>query len=106
MADAPRARRLAVRIREIVASTLEMQVKDPRLRPFVKHQGPHTAATVDALLAAARDADAEVRRARAGASYAGDPDPYRAEAAGEGPADPTGDRAGAGAAPPRPCGGG
>src|SRR6266550_700204 len=31
MVDAPRARRLAVRIREIVASTLEMQVKDPRL---------------------------------------------------------------------------
>ncbi len=31
MADAPRARRLAVRIREIVASTLEMRVKDPRL---------------------------------------------------------------------------
>ncbi|MGI8693418.1 MAG: 30S ribosome-binding factor RbfA [Geodermatophilaceae bacterium] len=31
MVDAPRARKLAVRIREIVASTLEMQVKDPRL---------------------------------------------------------------------------
>jgi ribosome-binding factor A len=31
MADEARARRLAVRIREIVASTLEMQVKDPRL---------------------------------------------------------------------------
>ena len=31
MADAARARRLAVRIREIVASTLEHQVKDPRL---------------------------------------------------------------------------
>ncbi len=31
MADPARARRLAVRIREIVASTLEMQVKDPRL---------------------------------------------------------------------------
>jgi len=31
MADAARARKLAVRIREIVASTLEMQVKDPRL---------------------------------------------------------------------------
>lgn len=31
MADAPRARKLAVRIREIVASTLELQVKDPRL---------------------------------------------------------------------------
>lgn len=31
MADQARARRLAVRIREIVASTLERQVKDPRL---------------------------------------------------------------------------
>lgn len=31
MADQARARRLAVRIREIVASTLENQVKDPRL---------------------------------------------------------------------------
>ena len=31
MADPARARRLAVRIREIVASTLETQVKDPRL---------------------------------------------------------------------------
>jgi len=31
MADPARARRLAVRIREIVASTLEHQVKDPRL---------------------------------------------------------------------------
>lgn len=31
MADLARARRLAVRIREIVATTLERQVKDPRL---------------------------------------------------------------------------
>ncbi|MFV0532532.1 MAG: 30S ribosome-binding factor RbfA [Cumulibacter sp.] len=31
MADEARARRLAVRIREIVADTLERQVKDPRL---------------------------------------------------------------------------
>lgn len=31
MADVARARKLAVRIREIVAATLEMQVKDPRL---------------------------------------------------------------------------
>jgi ribosome-binding factor A len=150
MADAPRARRLAVRIREIVASTLEMQVKDPRLGmitvtdarvtpdlreatvfytvygddaeraataaaldsargvlrsqvgrqtgvkftptlTFVPDRVPDTAANVDALLAAARDADAEVRRARAGASYAGDPDPYRLEP----PAEPTGERAAA-----------
>jgi ribosome-binding factor A len=31
VADHARARKLAVRIREIVATTLEMQVKDPRL---------------------------------------------------------------------------
>jgi ribosome-binding factor A len=31
MADAARARKLAVRIREVVADTLELQVKDPRL---------------------------------------------------------------------------
>ena len=31
MADAPRARRMAGRIKQIVASTIEMQVKDPRL---------------------------------------------------------------------------
>jgi ribosome-binding factor A len=147
MVDAPRARRLAVRIREIVASTLEMQVKDPRLGmitvtdarvtpdlreatvfytvygddaeraataaaldsargvlrsqvgrqtgvkftptlTFVPDEVPTTAANVDALLAAARDADAEVRRARAGASYAGDPDPYRPEPAEDAPGDP------------------
>ncbi len=31
MVDVARARKLAVRIREIVASTIELQVKDPRL---------------------------------------------------------------------------
>ncbi len=31
MVDVARARKLAVRIREVVANTLEMQVKDPRL---------------------------------------------------------------------------
>jgi ribosome-binding factor A len=31
MVDAARARKLAVRIRQVVATTLEMQVKDPRL---------------------------------------------------------------------------
>jgi len=141
-----------VRIREIVASTLEMQVKDPRLGmvtvtdarvtpdlreatvfytvygdeaaraataaalesargvlrtqvgrqtgvkftptlTFVPDEVPTTVASVEALVAAARDADAELRRARAGAAYAGDPDPYRVEATGEDGAaqDPTGD---------------
>src|SRR5277367_6468664 len=31
MVDGPRARRMAARIKQIVASTLETQVKDPRL---------------------------------------------------------------------------
>ena len=137
MADPARARRLAVRIREIVASTLEMQVKDPRLGmvtitdakltpdlrdatlyytvygddaaragsaaalesargvlraqvgrqtgikftptlTFVADAVPEHAAQIDELLAVARAADAGLAEVRAGASYAGDPDPYRA----------------------------
>jgi ribosome-binding factor A len=136
MPDVARARRLAVRIREIVASTLEMQVKDPRLGmititdarltpdlreatvfytvlgdeaaradtraaldsargvlrtqvgrqtgvkftpslTFVADQIPETARTIDTLLDRAREADQEVARVREGASYAGDPDPYK-----------------------------
>jgi ribosome-binding factor A len=140
MPDVARARRLAVRIREIVASTLEMQVKDPRLGmititdarvtpdlreatvfytvfgdeqdragtaaaldsargvlrtqvgrqtgvkftpslTFIADVVPETARSVEELLAKARDADEEVRRASAGADYAGDPDPYKPEPA-------------------------
>ena len=131
-----RARKLADRIRVIVAETLEMRVKDPRLgfvtitdaritgdlgeatvfytvygddaaladtavalesakgvlRSEVGHQTglrrtptlafvadalPDTAKTIDDLLLRAAAADAEVHRAAAGATYAGDPDPYR-----------------------------
>src|SRR3954451_22028682 len=39
----------------------------------VQDQAKH----IDELLAAARDADAEVQRIAAGAKYAGDPQPYR-----------------------------
>ncbi len=39
---------------------------------------PENAHRIDELLAAARSADAEVAERAAGASYAGDPDPYRA----------------------------
>lgn len=136
MADPARARRLAVRIREIVASTLEMQVKDPRLGmvtitdarltpdlrdatlyytvygdeasraetaaalesargvlrsqvgrqtgikftptlAFVADAMPQHAAQIDELLAVAREADAGLAQVREGATYAGDPDPYR-----------------------------
>jgi len=135
-AQQARARKIADRIRVIVAETLEMRVKDPRLgfvtitdaritgdlgeatvfytvygdevaladtaaalesakgvlRSEVGHQTglrrtptltfiadalPDTAKTIDDLLQRAAAADAEVHRAAAGASYAGDPDPYR-----------------------------
>ncbi|HEX7354940.1 MAG TPA: 30S ribosome-binding factor RbfA [Mycobacteriales bacterium] len=136
MVDRPRARRLAVRIRQVVAETLERQVKDPRLSlvtvtdarltgdlreatvfytvlgddaawadsalalasatglvrstvgralgvrftptiTFVPDQVPGEGRRVDALLAAARDADAGLSAVRAGKSPAGEADPYR-----------------------------
>lgn len=136
MVDVARARKLAVRIREIVASTIELQVKDPRLGmvtitdakvtpdlreatlyytvygsdserqssamalesakgvlrsqvgrqtgvrytpslQFVADVVPETAGKIEALLAQARKADAEVHALAEGAAPAGDPDPYR-----------------------------
>ncbi len=136
MVDGPRARRMAARIKQIVASTVESQVKDPRLgmvtitdvrltgdlhdatvfytvlgsdeeiqestqalesakgsiRSEVGRQTgvrftptitfrldavPEVAGQIDALLAAAAAADAEVERARVNAAYAGEQDPYR-----------------------------
>lgn len=136
MADAARARKLADRIKVIVAETLEMRVKDPRLGfitvtdarvtndlqsatvfytvlgddaektataaaldsargvlrsevgrqtgvrhtptlDFVADAVPENAAHIEELLAQVAAADAEVHRAAAGATYAGDPDPYR-----------------------------
>ncbi len=136
MADAPRARKLAVRIREIVASTLEMQVKDPRLGmvtitdtrvtpdlreatvfytvygddaavtastvalesargvlraavgrqtgikftptlAFILDAVPAATRELDELLAKTQAADAQLAQVRDGATYAGEPDPYR-----------------------------
>jgi ribosome-binding factor A len=136
MADAARARKLAVRIREIVAETLRTQVKDPRLGmvtvtdakvtadlhdatvyytvygdeteraataaalesargvlrsavgrqtgvrftptlAFSLDEVPDTAKHIAELLEEARRADEEVQRKAAGASYAGEADPYR-----------------------------
>ncbi|MPQ97231.1 30S ribosome-binding factor RbfA [Modestobacter sp. I12A-02628] len=136
MADPARARRLAVRIRQIVSSTLEMQIKDPRLGmvtitdarvtsdlreatvfytvygsteeiadsaaalasatgvlrstvgkqtgikfvptlTFVADIVPDTARELEEALERARHADAELARAREGAQYAGEADPYR-----------------------------
>jgi ribosome-binding factor A len=136
MADPARARKLAVRIRQIVSAAIESQIKDPRLGmvtvtdarvtsdlreatvfytvygdetqvadsakalasatgvlrstvgrqtgikfvpslEFVADMVPDTARELDAALERVRHADAELARIREGASYAGDPDPYR-----------------------------
>ena len=136
MADPARARKLAVRIRQIVSSAIETQIKDPRLGmvtvtdarvtgdlreatvfytvygdqnqvedsakalssatgvlratvgrqtgikfvptlSFVADIVPDTARELDAALERVRHADAELARAREGAQYAGEPDPYR-----------------------------
>jgi ribosome-binding factor A len=134
--DIARARKLAVRIREITAATLEREVKDPRLGmvtvtdarvtpdlreatvfytvfgdevaraesaaalesargvvraavgrstgirytptiAFVLDVVPGQAEHLTEVLAEAAEQDALVAAARVGASYAGDPDPYR-----------------------------
>lgn len=136
MADSPRSRRMAGRVKQIVASYIESQIKDPRLGmvtvtdvkitgdlhdasvyytvlgddveradsaaaleaakgqirsevgrqtgvkftptvSFYLDELPQSAQHIDELLAAARQADAQVERARAHAVPAGDPDPYR-----------------------------
>jgi ribosome-binding factor A len=136
MADPARARKLAVRIRQIVSAAIEMQIKDPRLGmvtvtdakvtgdlreatvfytvygdeteiadsakaltsatgilratvgkqtgikfvptlTFVADIVPDTARELEEALERARHADAELARAREGAQYAGEPDPYR-----------------------------
>jgi ribosome-binding factor A len=147
MADPARARKLAVRIRQIVSSAIETQIKDPRLGmvtvtdarvtgdlreatvfytvygdrtqiedsakalasatgvlratvgrqtgikfvptlSFVADIVPDTARELDAALERVRHADAELARAREGAQYAGEPDPYRRPAE-EDPAEPS-----------------
>lgn len=135
MVDAPRARRVAVRIREIVAEMLEREIKDPRLglvtitdskltgdlreatlfytvfgtdeeraesaralesakgvlrtavgkRTGIKHTPslefiadaiPEQVASIDGLLAKARQSDADVAKVREGKTYAGEENPY------------------------------
>jgi ribosome-binding factor A len=44
---------------------------------FVADVIPETAHRIEELVSQARDADTELARARQGAQYAGDPDPYR-----------------------------
>jgi ribosome-binding factor A len=138
MTDPARVRRHAERVRELVASVVRTQIKDPRLGmititdaritadlreatvfytvlgdaaaeagtaaalesakgllrstvgkalglrhsptlAFVLDNVQDQAKHMEELLAAARDADAEVQRRAAGAKYAGDPQPYRVE---------------------------
>lgn len=136
MVDVARARRLGERIQEIVAETLELKVKDPRLGfitvtaarltpdlreatvfytvygseeeaietaaalesakglvrseigkrtgvkftpsvEFIRDALPETVRAIDDLLREAKAADALVTEQAAGATYAGDSDPYR-----------------------------
>jgi ribosome-binding factor A len=136
MTDVARARRLADRIKTVVAETVEFGVKDPRLGfvtftdarvtpdlrearlfytvlgddaahadtaaalesakgvlraeigkqcrlrftptlTFTADRVPETADHIEALVREAREADARVAAAAAGATPAGDPDPYR-----------------------------
>jgi ribosome-binding factor A len=136
MADPARARKLAVRIRQIVSAAVESQIKDPRLGmvtitdsrvtsdlreatvfytvygddeqvadsakalssatgvlrstvgkqtgikfvptlTFVADRVPDTARELDEAIERVRHADAELASLREGASYAGEPDPYR-----------------------------
>ena len=137
MVDVARARKLADRIKVVVAETLETRIKDPRLGfvtitdarvtgdlqqatvfytvygddaqkadtaaalesargvlrsevgrqtgvrltptlTFVADAVPENASHIEDLLAQVAAADAEVHRAAAGATYAGDADPYKA----------------------------
>ena len=137
MVDVARARKLADRIKVVVAETLETRIKDPRLGfvtitdarvtgdlqqatvfytvygddaqkadtaaalesargvlrsevgrqtgvrltptlTFVADAVPENASHIEELLAQVAAADAEVHRAAAGATYAGDADPYKA----------------------------
>lgn len=142
MTDTARARKLADRIRVVVAETLQRRIKDPRLGyvtitdtrvtgdlreatvfytvygddeeraasaaalesakgvlrsevgrqtgvrftptlAFVADALPDNARTIDDLLAKARAADEQVRKAATDAQYAGDADPYRKPAAAD-----------------------
>jgi ribosome-binding factor A len=142
VADHARARKLADRIKVVVAETLERRVKDPRLGfvtvtdtrvtgdlreatvfytvygddveradtaaalesvkgllrsevgrqtgvrftpslAFVADAVPDNARQIEDLLRRARESDAELARGAAGASFAGDPDPYRTPGAAE-----------------------
>ena len=106
MVDHPRARKVADRIKVIVAEYLEFRIKDDRLgfvtitdcrvtgdlqhatvfytvfgsdeeRQASADALPADSAHLEDVLAQTRARDAELARAAAGATYAGDPDPYK-----------------------------
>ena len=84
MVDVARARKLAVRIREVVASTLELQVKDPRLGMVTITDAKLTPDLREATLYYtvygddhARAEDARVQALASSAAPAGDADPYK-----------------------------
>jgi len=150
MADPARARKLAVRIRQIVSAAIETQIKDPRLGmvtvtdarvtndlreatvfytvfgddtqvadsatalasatgvlrstvgrqtgikfvptlAFVADHVPDTARELDEAIERVKHADAELARVREGATYAGEPDPYRRPAEDDDEDGPDGD---------------
>ncbi len=89
--DAARARKLADRISQIVAEMLERRIKDPRLGFVTVTESRLTNDLREATVfytvygtdaeradtAAALHSATGVIRSEVGASYAGDPDPYR-----------------------------
>jgi ribosome-binding factor A len=70
------------RLRSFVGKQLGIRLT-PSLE-FIADAIPETAAHLEDLLKEARERDAEVARAAAGARYAGEADPYRREADDEG----------------------
>src|SRR5271166_4840768 len=99
MADPARARRLAKRISEIGAAAALDRAKGVlrtkvsagtgvRFTPtltFTRDTVSDSVQRMEELLARARAADADVARVREGAKPAGEADPYRANAAADGP---------------------
>src|SRR6476469_4447226 len=85
MADPARARKLAVRIRQIVSAAIEMQIKDPRLGMVTVTDARVTSDLREATVfytvygdeTQIADSAAALASAREGARYAVEPDPYR-----------------------------
>ena len=90
MADAGRARKVADRIKVLIAANVERIVKDPDLG-FVTITDVRVTNDLQDLLKEARERDAAVAAAAAAAQYAGEADPYRKPEAGDDVADEAAD---------------